>query len=103
MAKSLKPSDKKDLAPQPGDGIDWHQMAIDTVLKGGNKKAPMNTAILQGWLDPNDKNTIPLATTIDDIARDLKVIHTRPRNEWGESGIRGDKQFGIIGKGMGTI
>jgi len=103
MAKSLKPSDKKDLAPQPGDGIDWHQMAIDTVLKGGNKKAPMNTAILQGWLDPNDKNTIPLATTIDDIARDLKVIHTRPRNEWGEAGIRGDKQFGIIGKGMGTI
>ena len=96
-----KPAEKTS-AESAAAGTDWHQMAIDTVLKGGNAKGKMNTNILSGWPAGTKPQNVPFASSIDEIARDLETMHTKSRRDWDPgTNARIQYQYGLTNNTAG--
>jgi hypothetical protein len=80
-------------------------MAVRDVLQGGNAKAGLSSSKLGQWSAnaPRDKkgkvtHTVPFASTIDEVADDLRQIYTLPRGNWAQGvAVRAQDQYGLPG------
>ena len=95
--KDLK-DDGKGKEESEDDLDQWREQAL-AHLRGGKKKGPLNTRMLQGWpedvmsptiTDPQTGQTVRnknyqraelAGQTVDDLARDLRDFYTKPQSE----------------------